>query len=138
MGATTTWPRERIPSHEAYQWMVDFVDEMVAPADEHAAETLSMAFHGKGAFRRFKDTFYRVDDQWLFKWRHFQVELVLLCIRRYLRYPLSYRDLEEMIRERRLHIDQTTIYRSRAMLRTRTGAALQTSSQVHERLVGRR
>ena len=35
---------ERIPSHEAYQWMVDFVDEMVAPADEQAAEKLSMAF----------------------------------------------------------------------------------------------
>ena len=34
---------ERIPSHVAYQWMVDFVDEMVAPADEHAAEKLSMA-----------------------------------------------------------------------------------------------
>jgi hypothetical protein len=29
---------ERIPSHEAYQWMVDFVDEIVAPADENAAE----------------------------------------------------------------------------------------------------
>ena len=27
---------ERIPSYEAYQWMVDFVDEMVAPTDEHA------------------------------------------------------------------------------------------------------
>ena len=34
---------ERIPSREAYQWMVDFVDEMVAPADEHAAEQLSIA-----------------------------------------------------------------------------------------------
>src|SRR5437899_6677385 len=31
---------ERIPSHEAYQWMVDFVDEMVAPVDEQAAEKL--------------------------------------------------------------------------------------------------
>jgi hypothetical protein len=48
---------ERIPSHVAYQWMVDFVDEMVAPADEHAAEKLSMALNGKGAFRRFKDTY---------------------------------------------------------------------------------
>src|SRR6266852_1581940 len=47
---------ERIPSHVAYQWMVDFVDEMVAPADEHATEKLSMALNGKGAFRRFKDT----------------------------------------------------------------------------------
>src|SRR5437660_10416261 len=46
---------ERIPSHEAYQWMVDFVDDMVAPVDERAAETLSMAISGKGAFRRIKD-----------------------------------------------------------------------------------
>ena len=28
---------ERIPSHEAYQWVVAFVDEVVAPADEDAA-----------------------------------------------------------------------------------------------------
>ena len=40
---------ERIPSHEAYQWMVDFVDELVAPADEQDAEKLSMALNGKGA-----------------------------------------------------------------------------------------
>src|SRR5215470_3387799 len=33
---------ERVPSSEAYQWMVDFVDEMVAPADEQAAEKLSI------------------------------------------------------------------------------------------------
>ena len=68
---------ERIPSHEAYQWMVDFVDEMVAPADEHAAETLAMAINGKGAFRRFKDTLHRVDDQWLqawYQWRDKRLE----------------------------------------------------------------
>ena len=59
---------ERIPSHEAYQWMVDFVDELVAPADEPAAEKLSIALDGKGAFRRFKDTLHRVDDQWLQAW----------------------------------------------------------------------
>src|SRR5437588_2852326 len=59
---------ERIPSHEAYQWMVDFVDEMVAPADEDAAEVLSMALNGKGAFRRFKETFHRIDEQWLQAW----------------------------------------------------------------------
>ena len=34
---------ERIPSYVAYQWMVDFVQEMVAPFNEHAAETLSLA-----------------------------------------------------------------------------------------------
>ena len=46
-----------------------------------------------------------------FKWRHFQAEIILLCVRWYLRYPLSYRDLEEMMRERGLRIDHTTIYR---------------------------
>ena len=59
---------ERIPSHEAYRWMVDFVDEMVATAYELAAEKLSMALNGKGAFRRFKDTLHRLDDQWLQAW----------------------------------------------------------------------
>jgi len=71
---------ERIPSHEAYQWMVDFVDEMVAPADEHAAEKLSMALNGKGAFHRFKATLHRVDDQWLqawYQWRDKQLNTVV-------------------------------------------------------------
>jgi hypothetical protein len=68
---------ERIPSHVAYQWMVDFVDEMVAPVDERAAETLCMALNGKGAFRRFKDALHHVDDQWLqawYQWRDEQLE----------------------------------------------------------------
>jgi len=46
-----------------------------------------------------------------FKWRHFQADLILLCVRWYLRYALSYRDLEEMMLERGLHVDHTTIYR---------------------------
>ena len=40
-----------------------------------------------------------------FKWRHCQVEMILLCVRWYLRYPLSYRDLKEMM------LDPTTSYR---------------------------
>src|SRR5579863_8864187 len=71
---------ERIPSHEAYQWMVDFVDEMVAPADERAAEKLSIALNGKGAFRRFKDTLQRLDDQWQqawYQWKEKQIEAAL-------------------------------------------------------------
>ena len=61
-------PVERIPSHEVYQWMVDFVNELVAPADERVAEKLALALNGKGAFRRFKDTLYHVDDRWLQAW----------------------------------------------------------------------
>ena len=47
----------------------------------------------------------------LFKYRHYQAEIILLCVRWYLRYSLSYRDLEEMMRERGLCVDHTTIYR---------------------------
>ena len=46
-----------------------------------------------------------------FKWRHFQGEFILLCVRWYLRYPLSYRDLEEIMREGGLSVAHTTIYR---------------------------
>ena len=46
-----------------------------------------------------------------FKWRHFQSDFILLCVRWYLRYALIYRDLEEMMQERGLRVDHTTIYR---------------------------
>jgi len=46
-----------------------------------------------------------------FKWRHFEPEIILLCVRWYLRYSLSYRDLEEIMAERGLSVDHTTIYR---------------------------
>ena len=47
----------------------------------------------------------------LFKWRHFQGEIILLCVRWYLRYPLSYRDIEEMMLDRGLKVDHSTINR---------------------------
>ncbi len=46
-----------------------------------------------------------------FKWRHFQSDIILLCVRWYLRYPLSYRHLEEMMLERGLTVDHSTVYR---------------------------
>ena len=52
-----------------------------------------------------------VQHQNPFKWRHFQSDIILLCVRWYLRYSLSYRDLEEIMLERGLHVDHTTIYR---------------------------
>jgi Uncharacterised protein family (UPF0158) len=59
---------DRIPSYEAYQWMKDFVDEVVEPKDERMAEALSIALMGKGAFRRFKDVLYRYGDEWTQAW----------------------------------------------------------------------
>src|SRR5947199_6392364 len=52
-----------------------------------------------------------MDNPTPFKWRHFEAEIILLCVRWYVRYSLSYRDLEEMMRKRGLHVDHTTIYR---------------------------
>lgn len=48
-------------------------------------------------------------EQHPFKWRHYEAEIILLCVRWYLRYSLSYRDLEEIMVERGLHVDHTTI-----------------------------
>ena len=46
-----------------------------------------------------------------FKWRHYESEIILTCVRWYLRYALSYRDLEEMMTERGLSVDHSTIFR---------------------------
>ena len=48
-----------------------------------------------------------------FKWRHFEPSLILLCVRWYCRYQLSYRDVEEMMRERGLDVDHSTVFRWR-------------------------
>jgi IS6 family transposase len=42
---------------------------------------------------------------------HFEADIILLCVRWYLRYALSYRDVEELMQERGLQVDHTTIYR---------------------------
>src|SRR6516225_9465106 len=47
----------------------------------------------------------------LFRGRHFRDEIIVLCVRWYLRYSLSYRDLEEMMAERNLSVDHSTIAR---------------------------
>jgi putative transposase len=47
----------------------------------------------------------------LFAGRHFDREVIILCVRWYLRYKLSLRDLVEMMAERGLHLAHTTILR---------------------------
>ena len=46
-----------------------------------------------------------------FKWRHFQGEIILWAVRWYCKYGISYRELEEMLGERGVDVDHTTIYR---------------------------
>jgi hypothetical protein len=40
----------------------------------------------------------------VFKWRHFQSVIILQCVRWYLKYGISYRDLEEMMKERGVEV----------------------------------
>ena len=47
----------------------------------------------------------------LFKWRHFQYDIIIWAIRWYCKYGISYRDLEEMMGERGVEVDHSTIYR---------------------------
>jgi len=43
-----------------------------------------------------------------FKWKHYAGEIILLNVRWYLKYALSYRNLQEMMAERGVEVDHTT------------------------------
>src|SRR5258708_21836458 len=47
----------------------------------------------------------------LFKWRQFEPEVILLAVGWYLRFSLSYRDVEELLAERGLRADHVTVWR---------------------------
>ena len=47
----------------------------------------------------------------LFKGRHFDEEIIILCVRRYITFKLSFRDLVQMMAERGITLSHTTILR---------------------------
>ncbi|NKJ08601.1 transposase-like protein [Rhizobium sp. SG741] len=47
----------------------------------------------------------------MFNGRHFDRSVILLCVRWYLAYNISLRDLEEIMAERGIHVDHSTVYR---------------------------
>src|SRR5438552_9138701 len=47
----------------------------------------------------------------IFRRRHFEQELIILCVRWYISYKLSYRDLTEMMAERGVAVAHTTLLR---------------------------
>jgi len=51
-------------------------------------------------------------SQSLFKWRHFLPEGIVLNVRWYCRYALSYRNLEEMMAERGVEVESFGASRS--------------------------
>ncbi|MBB6413750.1 transposase-like protein [Mesorhizobium sangaii] len=52
-----------------------------------------------------------MEEHVMFKGRHFDQSVILLCVRWYLAYNLSLRDLEEMMAERGLKVDHSTVHR---------------------------
>lgn len=46
-----------------------------------------------------------------FKGHRFAKDIILICVRWYVAYPLSYRNLQEMMAERGVQVDHTNIYR---------------------------
>ena len=52
-----------------------------------------------------------MNQQHPFKWRHFEADIILLCVRWYLRYALSYRDVEDLLAERGLDVSYESVRR---------------------------
>jgi putative transposase len=46
-----------------------------------------------------------------FKGAHFEKDIILTCVRWYVAYPLSYRQLEELMQERGVSVDHATVNR---------------------------
>ncbi len=46
-----------------------------------------------------------------FKGHRFEQDIILTGVRGYLAYPLSYRNLEEMLAERGVEVDHSSVYR---------------------------
>ena len=53
----------------------------------------------------------------LFRKRQFEPVIIITCVRWYLRYPLSARNVESLIAERGLSVDHTTVWRWAPALR---------------------
>lgn len=65
---------------------------------------------------------------------HYPVDVIAQCVRWYLAYSLSLRDLEEMMAERGLHVDHSTLH----SWVIRLVPILDTVFRRHKRAVGRR
>jgi len=76
----------------------------------------------------------RRDRPALFKGRHFEPEIIILCVRRYLRYALSLRNLEEIMAERNVDVDHLTMALD-PVLCAGTQPALSGRTAEHERIL---
>jgi transposase-like protein len=71
----------------------------------------------------------------LFKWRQFEPEVILLAVGWYLRFSLSYRDVEELLAERGLRADHVTVWRWGPAVHPGVGSAPAQKTQGNKRLL---
>ena len=71
----------------------------------------------------------------IFKWRQTAPEVILCAVRWYLRYSLSLRDVEELLAERGLEADHTTIWRWVQRYGPELGTADAASSQADQQVL---
>jgi transposase-like protein len=69
----------------------------------------------------------------LFKWRQFGPTVILLAVGSYLRFSLSYRDLEELLAERGLRAAHVTVWRWGPTLSPRNSAPIATAAPTDQR-----
>jgi hypothetical protein len=75
-----------------------------------------------------------MSDLSLFKWRHFQADIILCAGRWYLRYVLSHRDVEELLKERGVTVDHMKSGFVFPILTTGTDVAELLTEQIVRRL----
>src|SRR5271167_4355672 len=71
----------------------------------------------------------------IFKWRQTEPGIILCAVRWYLRYSLSPRDVEELLEERGLNVDHTTVWRWVQDYGPSVGAETATASQADKQVV---
>jgi transposase-like protein len=73
----------------------------------------------------------------LFKWRRFEPEVILLAVGWYLRFSLSYRDVEELLAERGLRADHVTVWRWVQRYGPGNGTTFVSATQTNQRQLAR-
>src|SRR5881227_2653930 len=73
----------------------------------------------------------------LFKWRQFEPEVILLAVGWYLRFSLSYRDVEELLQERGIAVDHVTLWRWVQRYAPELEKRLRKRLKAHKRLLAR-
>jgi transposase-like protein len=92
--------RGMVVSYETVcRWALKFEPEYAAPSQ-------TFCFRVSAAVAR-----ATVAEVMVFKGRHFDRSVILLCVRWYLAYNLSLRNLEEMMAERGISVDHATVHR---------------------------